>query len=370
MQTMDRVFEKLPKIELHAHLSGSVSRSTLCSLLNEERGVDRSASLPVIENDDMGSLARCFQLFQVLHSVITTVEIVERVTIEVIEEFAEDGVIYLELRTTLRPLPTLHAYLEAVMRGLMTAPSVVDGKLDARLLLSIDRARGLDDARATVDLLFESVQHWPNFILGVELSGNPAANSLVDFGDLLNKVKEQNLHTSVHFAELPGRDEEWLTFLERHVPDRIGHAVFLPLPGCVKNSSISAAALQASALVQKHRIPIEICLTSNVKVGTVPDYEVHHVRSWIDSGHPVCICTDDKGLFSCSASGELQMLVDRCGIPLKYLSQILVDSAQAAFCPESKKAQLIERITSFFVQHPTLLTEKHVPPENLLPNSQ
>ncbi|KAF8565962.1 hypothetical protein P879_02991 [Paragonimus westermani] len=285
---------------------------------------------------------------------------VERVTIDVIEEFAEDGVIYLELRTTLRPLPTLHAYLEAVMRGLTTAPSVVDGKLDVRLLLSIDRARGLDEARATVDLLSEFVQRWPNFILGVELSGNPAVNSLVDFADLLNTVKKQNLHTSVHFAELPGRDEEWLTFLERHVPDRIGHAVFLPLPDCTKNSSFSAAALQASALVRRHRIPIEICLTSNVKVGTVPNYEVHHVRSWIESGHPVCICTDDKGLFCCSASSEFQMLVDRCGVPLKYLSQILIDSVQAAFCPNSKKAQLIERITSFFLQHPTLSNEQHV----------
>ncbi|KAF6779312.1 hypothetical protein AHF37_01273 [Paragonimus kellicotti] len=332
MQTMDRVFAELPKIELHAHLSGSVSQSTLCKLLGEEREVGRSVNLPVIENGDTESLTKCFQLFQVLHSVIKTAEMVERVTVEVIEEFAEDGVIYLELRTTLRPLPTLHAYFEAVMRGLTTAPSVVDGKLDARLLLSIDRARGLDDARATVDLLFEFVQHWPDFILGVELSGNPAVcldsssvyflfgklgdvNSLVDFADLLNKVKEQNLHTSVHFAELPGRDEEWLAFLERHVPDRIGHAVFLPLPGCAKNASVSAAALQASALVQKHRIPIEICLTSNVKVGTVPNYGVHHVRSWIDSGHPVCICTDDKGLFSCSASSEFQMLIDRCGIP-------------------------------------------------------
>ncbi|OON16567.1 hypothetical protein X801_07620 [Opisthorchis viverrini] len=95
------------------------------------------------------------------------------VTIDVVEEFASDGVIYLELRTTVRSLPTYRAYLDAVLRGLSNASSITHGEIDVCLLFSIDRARGIDDAWMTVDLLKEYAPSWPEVLVGIELSGNP-----------------------------------------------------------------------------------------------------------------------------------------------------------------------------------------------------
>ncbi|CAH8451413.1 unnamed protein product, partial [Dicrocoelium dendriticum] len=116
----------------------------------------------------------CFHLFSLIHDQIKTPDALKRATSSVIEEFASDGVIYLELRSTPRPLPTADLYVEAVLHGIFDAPSVCSKRIDVRLLLSIDRARGVEAARSTVELLLQYGQRFPKHIVGIDVSGNPS----------------------------------------------------------------------------------------------------------------------------------------------------------------------------------------------------
>ncbi|TPP63984.1 Adenosine deaminase, partial [Fasciola gigantica] len=181
------------------------------------------------------------------------------VTVDVVEEFASDGVIYLELRTTLRPLPSYREYLHAVVEGIQSAPSVLAERIVTRLLISIDRARGVSEGYQAVTLAIEAAHLWPQLVVGVDLSGNPEASILINIGSLLdyvpvlNEARANGLKTTVHFAEVPGSSDEWLQFLRRHIPDRLGHVTCLPQSD---TASHGVDAVEARKLVVAAEIPL------------------------------------------------------------------------------------------------------------------
>ncbi|CAH8483430.1 unnamed protein product [Heterobilharzia americana] len=271
--------QNLPKLELHAHLSGSISRI----FLKHEAVVYRKvqcASLLCEEIFENG-LDACFDSFHIIHELIRSPEVLERATTSVVEEFHQDNVIFLELRTTLRPLPTHLAYLNAVINGIQNAPSVISGKICVRLLLSIDRSKSIDEAFITLNLAKDNYSN--GLISGIDLSGNPSVGSLCDFIPILNAARSHGLKTTVHIAEIADQSEDWCKFLRQHLPDRLGHGTFLT------NSDLNAVA--AKQIVLNSRIPLELCLTSNVKSKTIENYESHHINYWwMKNKHPICIC--------------------------------------------------------------------------------
>jgi hypothetical protein len=56
--------------------------------------------------------------------------------------------------------------------------------------------------------------------------------------------------------------------------------------------------------VQESNVPLELCLTSNVKTESVPGYKEHHMRQFLEAGHPICLCTDDSGVFQTTLTDE------------------------------------------------------------------
>ncbi|CAH8447425.1 unnamed protein product [Schistosoma turkestanicum] len=334
---MNSFYHDLPKIELHAHLSGSISPAFLKRESIANQNIKDTNPTFDFETWD-GDIDRCFDAFQKIHKLIETPEILERATTSVIEEFHQENVILLELRTTLRPIPTHRSYLNAVIKGIQSAPSVLDNKIHVILLLSIDRSKSIDEALITLDLAKEYYSN--GLVSGIDVSGNPQVGSLCDFVSILDTARSYGLKTTVHIAETADHSEDWYKFLSLHLPDRLGHGIFL--------TNSDENSILAKEIVLKSKIPLELCLTSNVKSKTIEDYESHHLNYWVDKKHPICICTDDKGLFNCTLSGEFQLSVERCSLNTEQLYQILMDSVNMAFCNENIKKQLSQRIKEYF----------------------
>ncbi|CAH8452682.1 unnamed protein product [Schistosoma intercalatum] len=334
---MNSFYHNLPKIELHAHLSGSISSAFLKreSITNRDvQNINPSFDFETWNGD----MNRCFDAFRTIHKLIETPEILERATTSVIEEFHQENVILLELRTTLRPIPTHRSYLNAVIRGIQNAPSVLDNKIYVTLILSIDRSKSLDEALLTLELAKEYYSN--GLVSGIDLSGNPLVGNLCDFVSVLNTARSYGLKTTVHIAETADQSEDWCKFLRLHLPDRLGHGIFL--------TNSDENSVLAREIVLKSQIPLELCLTSNVKSKAIENYESHHLNYWMDKKHPICICTDDKGLFNCTLSGEFQLSVERCCLNNEQLFQILMDSVNMAFCTENVKKQLSHKIREYF----------------------
>jgi adenosine deaminase len=189
---------------------------------------------------------------------------VTRVAREVVTDFAADGVLYLELRTTPKENAaegmTRHSYVESVLAGIesVCGPGGGDGGgvgITVRLLLSIDR-RG--DGAAAMETVLLAHDMRERGVVGIDLSGDPRVGNWETYLPALEEAKRLNLPITLHCGEIhnPAEVRAMLAFR----PERLGHAV----------TAAADAGLLPELLAA--RIPVELCLTSNVMSETVHSY--------------------------------------------------------------------------------------------------
>eukprot|EP00697_Spironema_sp_BW2_P005443 gnl/Spiro4/17597_TR9382_c0_g2_i1.p1 gnl/Spiro4/17597_TR9382_c0_g2~~gnl/Spiro4/17597_TR9382_c0_g2_i1.p1 ORF type:complete len:251 (+),score=52.24 gnl/Spiro4/17597_TR9382_c0_g2_i1:22-753(+) len=210
---------QLPKIELHAHLTGSVRESTVEELYRA-RGTTPAAYSCFHPSR---SLDESFELFKAIHAINDSLEVLHRLTAEVCEDFEQDGCVYLELRSTPKSIKShsKREYVETMTAAILSRSPERQQRMPVKILLSIDRSRPLEDAVDTVALALAMSREPNSLVVGVDLSGNPAQGNIEALCEVLQRARP--LPLALHFAELPGA-EECRRLLDLN-PDRIGHAV-------------------------------------------------------------------------------------------------------------------------------------------------
>ncbi|KAJ6807104.1 adenosine deaminase-like protein [Iris pallida] len=347
----------IPKIELHAHLNGSIRDSTLFELAKVlgEKGVIVFAAVEDVIMKSGRSLPECFQLFDLFHILATDHETVARIAKEAIEDFAAENVVYIELRTTPKNNEskgmTKRSYMEAVIKGLRAIETVsvyflntddsTDNSIEAiptndihgakkkniyvRLLLSIDRRETTAAAMETVDLALELKDLG---VVGIDLSGNPVVGEWNTFLPALTYAKEQGLPITLHCGEVPNRKE--VQSMLDICPQRIGHACFL------ENEEWER--------VKSSKIPVEICLTSNLRTQRLESIDRHHFADLYKAKHPMVLCTDDPGLFSTSVSNEYYLAASTFGLSKGELIDLAQNAIEFVFASDGVKKALTDII--------------------------
>ncbi|XP_076043550.1 N6-Methyl-AMP deaminase-like isoform X3 [Oratosquilla oratoria] len=340
---LEEFCRKLPKIELHAHLTGSLSDASIIELIRAKRqhGMEvlQNKEEVTIQKGHNRTLDECFQIFKILHCLTDSLDAVEMMTRNVVEEFANDNVIYLELRTTPKAVQdkfTKRQYVETVLKGICRAE--VDFNIQVRLLLSIDRSRGVQDGEDTLQIAKEYLTHekYKGMIVGLDVSGNPKAGTLKDYTNILKDAKLNGLKLAVHLSEIPN-DEESQHILDLGLVDRIGHGTYIHSKGNGFTTLHEAVKL--------HQIPIEMCITSNIKSNTASDVGSHHVKHWKEDGHPFVICTDDKGVFCTSLSNEYYIFAKHHCISKEEISKLCEAAVDTTFLSPAEKMKLKETLS-------------------------
>ncbi|XP_076886140.1 N6-mAMP deaminase-like [Bidens hawaiensis] len=329
----------VPKVELHAHLNGSIRNSTLLELARELGDFDH-----VIRKNDR-TLREVFKLFDLIHVVTTDHKTITRITKEVVEDFAAENVVYLELRTTPKRNDSIgmskRSYMEAVIDGLRSASSSnldinfssddfelfskfkTEKKIIVRLLLSIDRRESTASAMETVNLALEMKGMG---VIGIDLSGNPTVGEWATFLPALKFAREQGLSVTLHCGEVPNSVEiqSMLDFL----PGRIGHAC------CFEDEEWRK--------LKSFKIPVEICLTSNIRTETISSVDVHHFANLYKENHPIVLCTDDSGVFSTSLSNEYALVSSTFGLGKMELFELARKAVDFIFAGNEVKKELMK----------------------------
>ena len=330
---------KIPKIELHAHINGSLSKATMRKLIQlkarkGELREDITEHMTSIVDGNQKTLAECFDIFKVVHQVVDSAEAIYIATKDVIKEFADDSVKYLELRSTPKNIGTMtkDIYMDSVLDAIKECNS--DSELDiiTKFLVSIDRRNGATVAEETINLAHK-YQNMNDIVVGVDLSGDPMAGKSLDFTAALTRAKTLGLKTAVHLAETKESQSETKALLDSR-PDRIGHGTCLRVE--------DGGYQELVDFVAQHRIPLELCLTSNVKGQTVKGYDVHHFKKWYDIGHPCVICTDDKGVFATTLSKEYFLVAEAFQLDYRSLWNLSMESINFIFDSEHVKDELKE----------------------------
>ena len=263
---MTSFYESMPKAELHAHLSGSLTCKTIQELVELHRKTFPDEALPaeadVFKNmtEDNKSFDTTYAIFRVAQSIVDHPEAVHLAATRVIEEFCDDNVKFLELRSTPRCVPgrmTKVEYVEAVVAAIRNCternlPIVV------KYLVSIDRRGSVGDAEEATQLCVEMNVKHPNVVVGIDFSGDARVNNALDYVDVLQSAKKQGLFVTVHLAEVPNEAEVTDFFNSGFRPHRIGHG------SCIHPDFGGAESLWNLFSNLEPSLPVEICLTSNL----------------------------------------------------------------------------------------------------------
>lgn len=355
---VDEAFtQALPKVELHAHLSGSISRATLHTIWQKKKASstddDNSLPDPAIALKPAGTFPTILSFFQIFNDYIYNLvydrESVSYATRSVVEDFQHDGVRYLELRTTPRNIPNAgisrEEYVQIVLEALtqhhkaQLASGAKDTDLiEVHLILSIDRTMSAAEADEIVSIAASHSQPPPPpsaspipppRVLAIDLCGNPTKGTVSTFTPSFLRAKTLGLSTTVHFAEVPASSTETeLTTLLSWSPSRLGHAINIPE--------------SHKAIIKERKLGLELCLSCNVLAEmTQGGFEGHHFGEWWGTECAVALSTDDVGVFESALSNEYLIAARAFGLGRGQVVELARRGARAGFAGRERMERLI-----------------------------
>jgi adenosine deaminase len=325
----------LPKTDLHCHLDGSLRLATILELA-EAQGVRLPArdaaglARAIHMGETCGSLEDYLTAFDVTLAVLQTEEALQRAARELALDGAAENVRYLEVRYS----PVLHtrrglkptAIVDAVLDGLRQAKRETGIKSN----VIICGIRHMDPA-TSVRLAELAVAYKGKGVVGFDLAGAEEGNPPRHHRDALQLILDNNVNLTIHAGEAYG-PESIAQAVHVCGAHRIGHGVRLRENGDLLN------------YVNDHRIPLELCPSSNVQTGSVTGFAAHPLRFYFDFGLRVTVNTDNRLITDTTCTKELMLAHREMGFTLDDLCTVVVQGFKSAFLPFREKADVLARV--------------------------
>ena len=345
-----RVVQKLPKVLLHDHLDGGLRPSTILDLAQElgyvQLPTSNSQELATwfANNAHTGSLPNYLAGFKHTCAVLQTKEALQRVSAEAIEDLAADGVVYAEIRFA----PELHQKLG--LTGSQTVKSVLDGvaaaikktgakgqNIQVGVILCAMREFGNWDATARL-----AVEHRDDGVVGFDVAGPEKGFPLTKNLDVFRYLRRNNVHFTVHAGEAYKIAAVW-DAVSVCGAERLGHGLRL-VDDIHQTPSGSYQLGQLAQYIRDRRIPLEMCPTSNIGTGSVPNMQDHPVDLLRDLRFRVTINTDNRLMSATNMTNEFLLLCKVFGYNYEDILWFTVNAAKSCFAPFDKRCQLINDI--------------------------
>lgn len=246
---------------------------------------------------------------------------------------------YLELRTTpkeyLKNNLTYENYIESIIKVFKE----FSNKIILKLLLSVNRRDTMyylfifsEKAFNTVQLCNKFHDKYPEYVIGIDLSGDPNGEDFDFYSDIFSYCRDCNLYVTCHCAEIDRKKDT--DSIIQYEPDRLGHCLLL-------ND-------EQFEQLKKIRIPIEICPTSNMKTLQLPTLKQHPIlKNLIDNKYPFLICTDDPGLFKTNQMIELELFMTAFNISPRDMLNLQILSINFTFSTDEEKQKLKDMFNKY-----------------------
>jgi adenosine deaminase len=326
------ILHRWPKAELHVHLDGCLRPGTMVELAREQ-GIRLPASDPAALADLMRvrharNLEEYLERYDVTLAVLQTAAALERVAYEFVVDSAAENVRYVEVRycpALHTPALTIAQAIEAPLRGVRRAER--ETGTVARLIIcglrTLPPRVSLDLARAAVDYAGDGVVAFD--LAGAE-RGHPPTDHLAAF----EHARGHGLSCTCHAGEGAG-PESIAQAVHACGAQRIGHGTRL-----LEDPELEAELIE-------RRIPLEVCLSSNVHTHTVPSVAGHPARRYLDKGGLVTLNTDSRLMDGTTLTDELWLAHTQLGCTRAELERVILSAFESAFLPPEERAALVAR---------------------------
>lgn len=340
---LDRgVLKGLPKVLLHEHLDGSLRPKTVMELARSIR----YKHLPTDDPEELahwfhqganqGSLPKYLEGFVHTIAVMQTEEALERVAYEQAEDLSRDGVVYFETRFA----PVFHTQkglshqqvVSAVLKGLERGQK----ELGISSGLIICAMRNMDVSLEMAEL---AVDFRERGAAGFDLAGEEGGHPPKKHVEAFHYIQRQNFNITIHAGEGFGKESIWqaIQYCGAH---RIGHGTrLIDDIAMVEGKAVKLGDL--AQYVLDKRIPLEICLISNVHTGAARSLSEHPFKIFYQEKFRVTLNTDNRLMSDTSMTKEFEAAANTFGLSLDDFEKLTINAMKSAFLPYDKRINFI-----------------------------
>lgn len=322
---------KLPKIELHCHLDGSVRPETIVDIAQKENISIPSSDINIIRNMmiaplECTSLSEYLERFALPIDIMQSKESLRRIAYELMEDAAKENTKYIEIRFA----PLLHTkkgltieeIISSVLEGIKDGENDYDIK--GNLILSCLR-------NVPVDTVYDVVEAGRKFlekgVVAIDLCGNEEAEFSKRYIEPIEVAREYGYRVTIHAGET-GIGKNVLDAAQMLKAERIGHGVF------IKDCP------EAYDIVKNKAITLEMCPTSNIQTKAVNSYGNHPIFNFYTDGIKVTVNTDNRTVSDTTLSNEYNAIFKEFSLNYENYKELYYNSVNAAFVSEEMKEEL------------------------------
>ena len=325
----------MPKTDLHVHLDGSLRITTLLNLARQQNvdlPTSNQATLKKILVPGMRckSLEEYLRPFEIVLKVLQTEEALSTVAFELAEDSARENVWYLEVRFS----PVLHTnnglkatlIIDAVLDGLKRA----EKKYNIKTGIIVCGMRNISPETSMM-IAELAIANKNRGLVGFDHAGMEESYPAKHHREAFYRILNNNVNCTAHAGEAYGPESihQAIHYCGAH---RIGHGTRLIEDGDLLN------------YVNDHRIPLEICLTSNIQTKAAASYEKHPLKFYYDFGLRLTINTDNRLISNTTVTKELALAARYAQLNMNDIKTLIIGGFKSTFLPMREKAIMLSLV--------------------------
>ena len=324
----------LPKAELHLHLEGTIAPETLVELSQNKDAetLTLEAARDLYHYKDFSGFMLAFKA---ITERLCTPDDYELITYRMIEALASQGVMHAEVYVSVGVVYYWRRIeFEPLFAGMERGRIRGEKEFGVSVLWIFDAVRhfGPEEAERVFRKAAELMPLHPS-IIGIGIGGDERRTGAEPFRELYTEAKKNGLHLTAHAGETVGPEGIWSAL--NIGAERIGHAL---------SAGNDPELIEVLATKQ---VPVEICITSNLRTGCCARLEDHPVREYLENGLMVTLNSDDPALFGSDLCAEYCLAHTEFQLTLEHLREIAGNSIEASFLPPRKKLELLQRVEQY-----------------------
>jgi aminodeoxyfutalosine deaminase len=314
----------LPKAELHLHLEGSIEPATLLELCRSHGDrVTREQIDALYRYEDFPGF---LQAFKNITEHLRTPQDYELITYRLMQRLKEENVLHAEVNVSVGVCLWRRQDFAAIFEGLDRGRARGEHDFGLSLLWIFDSVRqfGPEAAQKVFEL---AVQYCDRNVVAIGIGGDEQKAPPELFRDAYAWAADHGMRLTAHAGENGPPESVWGALNLR--AERIGHGL---------------TAFHDSDLVEElaqRQIPIEICLSSNLRTGLCPSLTEHPAKSYFDHGLMITLNSDDPAMFGTTLAREYQIAQQTFSFTDEHLRELARNSFEASFLPAEKKLEYL-----------------------------
>ncbi|MEI7771559.1 MAG: adenosine deaminase [Chloroflexales bacterium] len=328
---LDEFIVRMPKVELHIHLEGTIAPQTLLDLAHQN-GVELPARdvAGVEQLLHYRNFSEFITVFMAMARVIVRGEDFARLAYELGVDLAAQQVRYAEVMISpmqhIKRGMDLYEAIAGTAAGFAQAERETGTKI--RIALDYGRQYGPDLAWQVLDVARKAQ---PIGVVGWSIGGNEIGFPPEPFAGVFAAAREAGLSLMAHAGEVVGPQSVWGAIESLGVA-RLGHGI----------RSVDDPHLLAT--LAQRGVVLDVCPSSNVRTGAVPSWEEHPLRKLYDAGVQVTINSDDPTFFDTTITEEYRRAVAHFGFGADELVAMTRNAARSTFLPAVERAALCAQV--------------------------